>query len=85
MLGVVAVKERQMLWLGMLLMLIGFALVVPRGALAGSAAGRNVTTTHQVSRTPGYQPAPTGRARVVRLVVTTGHVVPGVVAWVVRG
>jgi hypothetical protein len=85
MLRVVAVKERQMLWLGMLLMLIGFVLVVPRGALAGSAAVRNVTTTHQVSRTPGYQPAPTGRARVARLVVGGVCLIGGFVVILVAG
>ena len=58
-----------MLWLGMVLMLIGFVVVVPRGTLAGSAAVRNVMTSHQVSRTPGYQAAPTGRVRVAQLVV----------------
>lgn len=59
-----------MMWLGILLVVIGFVLVVPRGALPGSAAVRNVPLApQQVVRTPGYQPAPTGRARLALLLV----------------
>jgi hypothetical protein len=59
-----------MVWLGMVLIVIGFVLVVPRGALAGSAAVRNVAMPpHQLVRTPGYQAAPAGRVRLVRLLV----------------
>ena len=74
-----------MLWLGMVLMLSGFVLVVPRGALAGSAAVRNVMTPHQVSRTPGYQPAPTGRVRFARLVVGGLCLIGGFVVILVAG
>ena len=59
-----------MVWLGIVLMLIGFVLIMPRGALAGSAAIRNVPMpSRQLVRTPGYQPAPTGRIRAARLVI----------------
>jgi len=47
---------------GMLLMLIGFAFVVPRGGVAGSTAARNVRVgPGGLSTTPGYDGEPTRR------------------------
>jgi len=57
-----------MLATGLLLVLFGFALVVPRGAVSGSMAVRNVPMgVSHIHRTPGYQDAPTGRVRWLRL------------------
>ena len=62
---------------GLVLLLAGFALVIPRGGLSGSAAIRNVEIEgSHIERTPGYQgtsraPAgyqesPEGRGRWIR-------------------
>ena len=51
-----------MFGLGVILVLVGFALVIPRGGISGSAAVRNVDMGLQgVHRTPGYQDAPDRR------------------------
>ena len=59
-----------MLAIGFILMLIGFALVVPRGAGSGSIAHRNVRVgPADVTTTPGYGSETSGRARIgIRLV-----------------
>ena len=55
---------------GVVLMFIGFMLVMPRGTVGGSAPGRNVRLAPgSLSRTAGYQAAPGGRYRVIRLVL----------------
>jgi hypothetical protein len=41
--------------LGLLLVLIGFVIMVPRGGMAGSTARRNVILGFRVFQTPGYQ------------------------------
>ena len=56
-----------MVWVGMLLMILGFALVMPRGTVGGFSPGQNIRLAPgQLSRTPGYGEAPTGRARLYR-------------------
>ena len=57
-----------MLFVGIVLVLIGFAFVVPRGALAGSASHRNVVLGRQrVFETPGYQGETSLRHKVLRI------------------
>jgi hypothetical protein len=54
--------------LGMLLVLIGFALVVSRGGIPGSAAARNVSLGMQrVFKTPGYQGIASRRYRLFQI------------------
>lgn len=49
---------------GLLLVLIGFALIVPRGAIPGATAHRNVSLGMQrVFTTPGYKGGPLSRRR----------------------
>jgi hypothetical protein len=51
--------------IGILLMLVGFALVTPRGAGSGSVAHRNVRISPTaVSTTRGYGTEPSKRARI---------------------
>jgi hypothetical protein len=75
---------------GFVLLLVGFALVVPRGAISGSAAIRNVEVPgSHIERTPGYQSgtrAPAGyqespveRTRWIRLALGVAMLVAGVV------
>ena len=44
-----------MIALGLLLVLVGFVVMMPRGGLAGSTARRNVILGFRVFQTPGYQ------------------------------
>lgn len=69
-----------MLAVGIILVLVGFALVVPRGGVPGSAAVRNVSLGRQrVFSTPGYTDHPSVRYRVIRIVIGLVMVVGGVV------
>jgi hypothetical protein len=44
------------IWLAVVLLFVGFALIVPRGSLPGTTSQRNVRLFGQsVERTPGYQ------------------------------
>jgi hypothetical protein len=55
---------------GIILLLIGFALVVPRGGVTGSTAARNVTLGFQrVFTTRGYEGVPSRRYRAIQVVV----------------
>lgn len=64
--------------LGMLLVLVGFALVVSRGGVAGSTAARNVTLGRsQLFRTRGYQDNPSMRYRSVQILVGLAMVAGG--------
>ena len=48
---------------GLVLLIVAFGLLVPRGSMPGSIAARNVEIDgSHVERTPGYQEEPTGRA-----------------------
>ena len=65
---------------GFLLMLIGFAFVVPRGGVAGSTAARNVRVgPGGLSPTPGYDDEPTRRYRVLQVVLGLVMMVGGFV------
>lgn len=66
-----------MIALGLLLVLVGFALIVPRGGMPGSTAARNISLGRsQLFRTAGYQGTPSWRYRVIQtlmgLVVIAG-------------
>ena len=75
---------------GFFLLLAGFALVIPRGAISGSVAIRNVEVPgSHIERTPGYQSgtrapagyqeAPIERTRWIRLALGAAMLVAGVV------
>ncbi|MEY2444898.1 MAG: hypothetical protein QOE00_1478 [Ilumatobacteraceae bacterium] len=60
--------DRHVLVAGMIVLLIGFAFVVPRGGVAGSAAGRNVMLGSQrMLTTRGYDGLPSRRYRVIQV------------------
>jgi hypothetical protein len=62
--------DRRVVAVGIVLLLIGFALVVPRGGVPGSAAARNVTLGFQrVFTTRGYDGLPSRRYRVIQVLV----------------
>jgi hypothetical protein len=62
--------DRCVLVAGIIMLLIGFALVVPRGGVTGSTAARNVTLGMQrVFETRGYQGVPGRRYRVIQVLV----------------
>jgi hypothetical protein len=67
--------------LGILLVLVGFALIVPRGAMPGSTAARNISMGRsQLFRTAGYQGVPSWRYRLIQtlmglVVIAAGFVV----------
>jgi hypothetical protein len=61
--------------LGLLLVLLGFAIMVPRGAMSGSTARRNVLLGFRVFQTPGYQGVMSWKGRVVQVLM--GLVVMG--------
>ena len=57
-----------MIWVALGMILVGFLLVAPRGAVAGGAAHRNVPMLGQQIRvTPGYSDEPPERQWVMRL------------------
>jgi hypothetical protein len=62
----------------MLLMLIGFAIMVPRGGMAGSTARRNVILGFRVFQTPGYQGVVSWKYRVVRVLLGLMVMVGGI-------
>jgi hypothetical protein len=62
----------------MLLVLVGFVIMVPRGGLAGSTARRNVIVGFRVFQTPGYQGVMSWKYRLVRVLVGLVIMVGGV-------
>ena len=58
-----------MIALGLLLVLVGFGIMVPRGAMAGSTARRNVLLGFRVFQTPGYQGVPSWKYRLFRVLL----------------
>ncbi len=53
----------------MLAVLIGFALMVPRGGVAGSVSARNVMLGNQRMSTRGYAGSPSRRYRVIQVLI----------------
>jgi hypothetical protein len=73
-----------MIWLGMLLVLLGFALVTPRGLMPGSVAVRQMERFPlDIVTTPGYQAEPARRARVIRALVGLALLIGGIVLIVI--
>jgi hypothetical protein len=65
---------------GIFMVLVGFVLIVPRGAMAGSAAHRNVSLGSQrVFQTPGYRGEMSTRYKVIRVSIGIVLLIAGVV------
>jgi hypothetical protein len=63
---------------GVVVFLIGFAVVIPRGAAPGAVAHRNVTLGHsQLFKTRGYEGVQSNKARFVRVGVGLAMIVLG--------
>ena len=63
---------------GLLLVLIGFAFVVPRGGVAGSTAARNVRVgPGGLSPTRGYDDEPSRKYRVLQVLGGLAMIVAG--------
>ena len=63
---------------GVLVFLVGFAVIVPRGGATGAVAHRNVTLGHsQLFRTRGYEGVQSNKARFVRIAVGLVMIVGG--------
>lgn len=59
-------------------MLVGFALVAPRGGVPGGASHRNVVLgVGRMETTPGYQAEPGRRAKRVRLLIGVAMLLGG--------
>ncbi len=69
---------RLVLAIGMLLVLIGFALMVPRGGVAGSVSARNVMLGNQRVSTRGYAGTQSRRYRVIQVLIGLAVLVIGV-------
>ena len=75
-----------MIALGLLLVLLGFAIMVPRGGMAGSTARRNVIVGFRVFQTPGYQGGvPSWKYRVVRVLLGLVVMAGGMVLIAISG
>lgn len=67
-----------MIFLGLLVVLVGFALVVPRGSVPGTTAARNVSLGMQrIFQTRGYDGLPTRRYRVIQVLLGLAMIVGG--------
>jgi hypothetical protein len=64
--------------IGMLAVLVGFALMVPRGGVAGSAAARNVMLGSQRVSTRGYEGTQSRRYRVIQVLIGLALVAAGI-------
>jgi hypothetical protein len=60
---------RAVLAVGMLAVLVGFALMVPRGGVSGSVSARNVMLGRQRMSTRGYEGTPTRRYRLIQVLI----------------
>jgi hypothetical protein len=69
---------------GVVMFLVGFALLIPRGGAVGAVAHRNVTLGHaQLFQTRGYHGVPSRRAKVIRISLALALVAGGVVMMIV--
>jgi hypothetical protein len=57
---------------GLILLLVGLALVAPRGPSSGPAIGHIEVGTGYVHQTPGYEEAPSGKSRWLRFAIGLG-------------
>ena len=62
----------------MLAVLVGFALMVPRGGVAGSVSARNVMLGNQRMSTRGYEGTQSRRYRVIQVLVGLVLVAAGI-------
>ena len=69
---------RVVLAIGMLAVLVGFALMVPRGGISGSVSARNVMLGNQRVSTRGYQGTPSRRSRVIQVLIGLALVAGGI-------
>ncbi|MEP7045822.1 MAG: hypothetical protein ABI949_04035 [Ilumatobacteraceae bacterium] len=68
-----------MIALGLLLVLVGFATVAPRGGVTGSTAARNISIGRlHLFTTPGYQDNPSRSYRLVQVLMGIVLMVGGV-------
>ena len=62
------------------MLLLGFALLIPRGSTPGSIAARNIVVPgSHIQRTPGYQVPPGRRGTMVRIGLGLGLMALGAV------
>jgi hypothetical protein len=64
--------------LGLLVVLIGFAVMVPRNSVPGTTAHRNVSLGMQrVFQTPGYDGTPSIKYRIIQVLVGLAMIAGG--------
>ncbi len=68
-----------MVILGMLLVLVGFAMIGSRGSLPGSTANRNVRVGTQLFSTSGYRGVPSRRFRLIQILAGVVVMAGGIV------
>jgi hypothetical protein len=66
-----------MIFVGIVLVLVGLALVIPRGGVSGSAAARNVRIGTGLFQTRGYQERLKHGSRVVVVLAGVAMIVGG--------
>jgi len=71
--------------IGMLAVLVGFALMVPRGGLSGSVSARNVMLGNQRVSTRGYEGTPSSRSRVVQVLIGVALIAAGIAVIAASG
>ena len=74
-----------MIALGLLLVLVGFVIMVPRGAMTGSTARRNVLLGFRVFQTPGFQGVMSWKGRVVQVLIGLVVMAGGMVLIAISG
>ena len=69
-----------MIALGLLMVLVGFVFMAPRGGIPGATAHRNVSLGMQrIFTTRGYQGVPSWRYRLIMILIGVALVVGGMV------
>ena len=68
-----------MIAVGLILVLVGFAMLGSRGAMPGSTAARNIRLGPQRFSTRGYQGIPSTRFRVIQVLIGLAILAAGVV------
>jgi hypothetical protein len=73
-----------MMWVGLVLLLLGFVMVAPRGATPGSVSRRIVQMpAGSFFKTPGYQEEPPARLRLIRMLIGLAMLAAGgIILWV---
>jgi hypothetical protein len=68
-----------MIAVGLLLVLVGFVMLIPRGGMPGSASTRNVTLGTQRFSTPGRQGVQSTRFRVIQILMGVVVLAAGII------